>query len=193
MEYYKSIGRVELGNLDKVTAFLSTLNESIHKLDHYPTNCEIHTDLDLNYGSDLVCMRYGKHNGFYTLKGKALAELFDDWLSVQKWVEVSVGPVANDYPLITFTKNHLFKHTDLKRSATVNMGLYNSTDSNTVFWDNDSNIVASVRYGVGEAILANVSVNHSIILNDGISHLRPRAILMWTVLDTYDNASKISI
>lgn len=189
MKYFKNLGSVDLGNLSRVHTFVESLEDNIHKLDVHPTNTEIYTDLNLDSGVELVCMRYGRHNGFYTLKGPVLKEMFDDWDYVHRWVESKVGPTANDYPLITFTKNHLFKHTDLRRSATVNMGLHNSDDSNTVFWDNDSNMLAAVKYKVGEAILASVSINHSIILNDGNSRIKPRAILMWTVLDTYENSA----
>lgn len=183
--YYTKIGQVNLGDLSKVNLFMEQLSHNVHTLDEHPTGTPIHTDMNLNAGTDLVCMRYGKHNGFYTVKGYKLQDLFDDWEGIQQWVESKVGETAERFPLITFTKNHIFKHVDLNRPATVNMGLWNSTSSNTLFWEGDD-IVASVRYDVGEAIFANVTKMHSVILNDSPSFFRNRAILMWTVNKKYE-------
>lgn len=189
MEFFTRLGYCDLGDLSRITQFIETLPGNIHKLDHLPTGTPCFTNLDLAPGSDLVCTKYHNVNGFYTIKGPALCSMFDNWGDIQNWVESKVGATADQVPLLTFTKNHLYKHRDLKRTATVNMGLWNSTDSSTVFW-RGNDIAQSVRYDVGEAILANVDEYHSVILNDSPSFFKPRAILMWTVLASYQDTVK---
>jgi len=186
MNYFTQLGYTELGNLDKIYQYIDTLSRNISKLNKYPSNTEIYTNIDLDVGDSLICMRYGKDSMFYTVKGEYLSTLFDDWPSIQQWVESKVGNTLNKYPILSCGNDHIFRHIDVKRSASVNMGLYNSNDSTMCFWK-DNDLVAHVRYNVGEAILASVKNEHSVIINDYLCNKKFRAILMWTTEKDYDN------
>ncbi len=183
---YKRLGSTDLGDLTRITVFLEHISDNIPKLNNYPVNTEIFTNMDLDNGSDLICMRYGKDRFFYTAKGPILAEMFDDWSNIQKWVEMQVGPTLNKFPILSFSNDHIYKHIDVKSSASINLGLYNSDDSTTCFWK-DNQLVSHVQYKVGEAILASVRNEHSVIINDYMCDRKFRAILMWTAEKDYDD------
>ena len=185
-EYYTNLGYVKLGNLTRVHSFLDQFFVNKHKLESNPTYAEIPTDLQLDAGNELICMKYGTHNLFYTVKGPVLANLFDDWEYIQSWVESKVGNTVNKFPLFSCCNNHIFRHYDLKRGGSVNMGIMNVADSVTCFW-NDNKLADHAQFNVGEAILANVRQEHSVIINDSPSKWNNRAILMWTTEQEYND------
>lgn len=185
-EYYTKIGKIDLGNLSKVSTFLENIIPKLAKLNQYDSGILIGTDINLDSGDDLICMKYGITRFFYTIKGEVLKELFDDWDNIQFWVNDKVGNTLNTYPMFSLGYNHIFKHQDKKRAASVNMGLWNSDSSVTCFWENED-LVSHARYEIGEAILADVTKTHSVIVNDHLDTINPRAILMWTTENTYTN------
>ena len=185
-EYYSNLGHVDLGSLDRVHGFLDQFFVNKHKLESNPTYAEIHTDIQLNLGNELICMKYGTRNLFYTVKGPVLAGLFDNWEYIQNWVESKVGNTVNKFPLFSCCNNHIFRHCDLKRGGSVNMGIMNVEDSVTCFWNNNK-LIDYAQYKVGEAILANVRQEHSVIINDSPSKWNNRAILMWTTEQEYND------
>lgn len=95
MKNYINLGKIYLGNLDKIHNFILLFSENKHKLEKYPTYTEIKTDINLNDGSDLICMKYGTINVFYTVKGEILKQYFDNWDNIQKQVESKVGKVLS--------------------------------------------------------------------------------------------------
>jgi len=183
-DYFVKVGKIDLGDLSKAYNFLENTIKNLPKLDHYKSNTEIFTDENLNAGTDLICMKYGITNFFYTIKGEALKKLFDDWASIQEWVNKKVGNTLNVYPMLSLGSSHVFKHQDKKRAASLNMGLWKSNSSTTCFWENDE-LVSHARYEIGEAILANVVKSHSVIINDYLDIRDSRAILMWTTEKNY--------
>lgn len=184
--YYKRLGSVNLGDLSKINAFVDYISHNITKLNNYPVNTEIQTNMSLDVGTDLICMRYGKDRFFYTIKGEVLTTMFDDWDKIQDWIESHVGNTLNKYPILSCSGDHIYKHIDVRRSASVNMGLYNSDDSTMCFWDNNK-LVSHVQYKTGEAILASVRNEHSVIVNDYMCDRKFRAILMWTAEKNYND------
>jgi hypothetical protein len=185
-EYYTNIGKINLGNLSKVSSFLENIIPNLSKLNQYDSGILINTNTNLDSGNDLICMKYGTIRFFYTIKGEVLKELFDDWISIQNWVNNKVGNTLNTYPMLSLGSSHIFKHQDKKRAASINMGLWNSNTSITCFWENEE-LVSHTRYEIGEAILADVTKTHSVIVNDYLDTINPRAILMWTAENSYRN------
>lgn len=189
MKKFINLGTVNLGNLEKIHAFINNFFENKNKLESFPSYTEILTTTDLSRGDDLICMKYGTKNIFYTVKGEILKSLFDDWDAVQYWVESCVGQTIHNLPVITLCDNHIFRHHDLKRDCSVNVGLLNTEESITCFWEKN-NLVDFVNYKVGEGVLANVKTEHSVIINDSPSNWKKRSILMWTPVDSYENIIK---
>ena len=190
--YFVKIGKIDLGELTQVHNFLENTIKNLSKLDNYNSNTEIFTDVNLDYGDDLLCMKYGVTNFFYTIKGEVLKTLFDDWANIQSWVNKKVGRTTNTYPMFSLGSTHIFRHQDKKRAASLNMGLWNSNNSITCFWENDE-LISHARYNIGEAILADVTKTHSVIVNDYLDTKNPRAILMWTAENSYSSIKQTLI
>ena len=184
---YKSLGVINLGDLTKVHQFLENTVKNLWKINDSLGYEEIHCDLNLESGTDIIVMKYGKQP-FFTLKGPILSDLFDDWTVIQSSIESRLQGYKplNNFPLISLCTSHIFRHRDVKRGASINMGLMNVSDSATLFWK-DGKLIGSVQYEIGEGVLMRVKEEHSVAINDSPSFNKPRAILMWTLEEDYQD------
>jgi hypothetical protein len=184
---YKSLGSVSLGDLTKIYEFLENVVKNLWRIDNSPGYEELHCNLNLEPGTDVIVMKYGKQP-FFTIKGQSLKQLFDDWNNIQLSVEKQLNghKPLNDFPLISLCTSHIFRHKDVKRGASINMGLMNVSDSATLFWK-DGKLVDTVQYEIGEGVLMRVREEHSVTINDSPSFNKPRAVLMWTMEEDYQD------
>ena len=185
---YRKILDLNLGNLEKIHSFLNnTVAVKIKDItQNLPDRSTIYKDINLDDGNDLTIMVYGNRYRFFTVKGEKLKALFEDWDTIQKSVEQITGSVQNDFPLIACGFDHVFRHVDSFRNASVNAGLLNCKSSTMCFWENGK-LAHHLQYDVGEAYLCNVKNTHSIIIDDSINQYNFRAVLMWTTNDKYED------
>lgn len=185
LNYFKDFGFVELGDLTKVNEFLKNVQLNLYKVRRINIREPLSINLNFDKGDHMQVTRYGPYiNTQFVFTGENLKYLFDDWLSILEQAEERVKTkIIDPFPRIIYIDTHTYRHVD-KRRAALNIGLWQVDTAATLFWEGRK-LVASANMDVGQLVVLNTEVSHSVVLDDSLHYMNPRAILTADILDGY--------
>lgn len=183
--YFKDFGFVELGDLTRVNEFLTNVQLKLHKVRRINIREPLDIDLNFDKGNHMQVTRYGPYvNAQFVFTGENLKYLFDDWTGILAQAEEKVKTkIIDPFPRIIYIDTHTYRHID-KRRAALNIGLWQVDTAATLFWEGRK-LVASANMDVGQLLVLNTEVSHSVVLDDSLHYMTPRAILTADIADGY--------
>jgi hypothetical protein len=184
-KYFFDLGIIDLGSLNNLYDFLENITKNIYKVRRANIREILALDKNLNNGDYMTMTKYGPGaSAQYIFTGENLIKLFDDWQHIQDQVEMRSGTKVTDMcPRIIFIEGHVYRHSD-KRHGAINVGLWNCDTGATLFWENRK-LISYFNMDIGQAILMNTEVMHSVTLDDSRHYMDPRAVLTWDISDPY--------